>query len=175
MSITKLAQAAAAITLMLSTAPAFAVTKADRQEIGASLERAGVRLIFTEHCEAGLQGLYHHGRKTMTVCTAALRYADEVDEVIAHESIHAAQHCAAQRLGKPGLMPLLNLLSDNTELSISWLQLVNSSAQRKAASIHASSNFNTQGITPELEREAYAFEDDALSANTLFKAACLGE
>lgn len=175
MSITKIAQAAAAITLMISTSPAFALTKADRQAIGASLERAGVQLILSERCEPGLQGVYHNGRKTLTVCLNALRNIDEFDAVIAHESIHAAQHCAAQHLGKPGLMPLLNILSDDTELSISWLRLVNESAQHKAAHIRSSAQFNRAGLTPELEREAYTFEDDPISANKLFKAMCLGE
>jgi hypothetical protein len=167
--------AAALAALTIATPAQAALSEQDLRFIGRSLSRAGVSIDIKETCKPGLAGWYESSTKQIAVCINNLSSTNEVDELIAHESIHAAQHCVGAILDVPGLMPIAMLLSTKPELSDWWLRKVNGAVTVNARGIAGSSAFNTRGLTPQLEREAYAMESNPMEANRLFRAACLGE
>jgi hypothetical protein len=167
---------AAALASVAIASPAnAALSNQELRLIGRSFERAGVSLVSKKGCKPGLAGSYKPSTKTITVCLGNINSPEGLDEVVAHESIHAAQHCAATALGVPGLLPISVLLSTKPDLAADWLRMVDNASAINAKGIAGSSAVNTRGITPLLEREAYAMENDPMAANGLFRAACLGE
>jgi hypothetical protein len=167
---------AAALASVAIASPAnAALSRQELRLIGHSFKRAGVSLVSKEVCKPGLSGFYTASTKTITLCLSNLNSPEDIDETVAHESVHAAQHCTATALGVPGLLPISITLSTNPDLAAAWLRKVNNASAIHAKGIAGSSAFNTRGITPLLEREAYALENEPMAANGLFRAACLGE
>ena len=167
--------AAALASVAIASPASAALSNQELRLIGRSFDRAGVSLVGKENCKPGLAGLYTPSTKTITLCLGNINSPEDLDEVVAHESIHAAQHCVATRLGVPGLLPISVTLSTKPDLAASWLHMVDNASAINAKNIAGSSAVNTRGITPLLEREAYAMENDPMGASQVFRAACLGE
>mgnify|MGYP001809533662 FL=1 len=61
-----------------------------------ALERNGIQVRYdTGRCRLpGVLGSYNLARRLITLCPAKMRSARQLFHVLAHEAVHAAQHCA---------------------------------------------------------------------------------
>ena len=148
--------------------------KAEARAWGTSFRQAGVSFVSSESCEPDLAAHYEPGNRTITVCRNNVRTIDLYRESVAHEAIHAAQHCVGKRLGVDAMLPIQTFLAQiDPKLGFEWQLTINNATEGKSAEIAKSTTFNTRGITVSLEREAYALESDSATALKIFRAACL--
>ena len=174
-----IAAAVALATLTLAT-PAQAELgphlKAQARAWGAAFGQAGVRFVDSKSCPPGLAAKYEPANRTITVCSNNVRTVYHYREAVAHEAIHAAQHCVGLRLGVDTMLPLQTKLAEyDPELAYKWQLMVNELVANKGDALAQSKRFNSRGITAPLEREAYAVESQNDLALGLFRAACLGK
>ena len=96
--------------LCLTTAPALARVDAGTPALLRALPRHGVQVALNHsdcNGDRTFDGYYHTGTKDFVVCYSGTPNANDHDTV-RHESMHVAQHCAAQRDGNPtGIRPIL--------------------------------------------------------------------
>lgn len=153
------------------------ITKAQRGEIGRTLKQGGVDLIFVSYCsEKGLAGIYNHERMTLKVCEENIDSGVEMDTTIAHEMVHATQHCVGSIMGVEGLLPIHTLLAQSDpDQAHEWLKAINASAAPKSTHVESSAKFNGRLIATSIEREAYALENDPMRVLGLYRAACIDE
>lgn len=66
------------------------------ERLADTLERNGIAIQYdTGRCRLpGVLGSYNLTRRLITLCPAKMRSPRQLYEVLAHEAIHAAQHCA---------------------------------------------------------------------------------
>ena len=105
--ISKLSALVAGLTM--ACAPALAKVDAGTPALLQSLPQYGIELALNpDRCDGGgYHGSYHSGTKVLTVCYNGKPKANDHDTV-RHEAFHAAQHCAAQKTGRPyGIRPIL--------------------------------------------------------------------
>jgi len=166
---------AAALATLAVAAPAQAFTKTEAHAWGNAFGKAGVRFISDDHCaERDLLGLYQPESRTITVCTNNIPTLALLRETIAHEAIHAAQHCVGRRLGVDSLLPIHTMLaSSDPELAYKWQLGINEAAARKSSQVALSADHNTRGLTVQVEREAYAMESRPDYAIQMLRAACI--
>lgn len=95
--------ALAALTTLL-TSPALAAPTFS-QWINA-IDNAGIQRKVDRHCQPGILATYRWRQHAIYLCDAAF-LGDQQDllDTIAHEAVHAAQHCMARKRGMPGLLP----------------------------------------------------------------------
>lgn len=72
-----------------------------------AIDRAGVQRRISDNCESRFYAIYHHHTNTITLCDSAFSNEQILLETIAHEAIHAAQHCLALRHDRRGLMSFI--------------------------------------------------------------------
>jgi len=169
-----------AIAVSALGSSALALTREQRGAYGAVLQRAGITLDFKEDCgSTSLVGRYDPADRTLTVCMDVVMTAADpaalADETIAHETVHAAQHCLGRKLGMSGMVPLQLAFTDDADLTSWWINYVNRNTVGKQRELGLSSAYNKRGITPTLEREAYALEGEPELVFKYFRAVCLGE
>ena len=96
--------------LCLSTAPALARIDAGTPALIQSLNTHGVNVGLNHpDCQGQTEfaGYYNTRSKDFVVCYSGVPDANDHDTV-RHEAMHVAQHCAAQREGRPyGIRPIL--------------------------------------------------------------------
>ena len=155
--------------------PAQALTDSQIQAWGSSFKAAGVKLVDKDNCdEPDLLGLYQPHNRTITVCFNNISTVELLHETIAHESVHAAQHCVGRRFGIDTLLPLHTMLAtSNPKLAYEWQLMVNKAAARKSSEVALSAGHNTRTLDAHIEREAYALESQNDFAFKMFRAACL--
>ena len=169
---TLLATAFAALAL---AAPAQAFTQSDARAWGASFREAGVRYISKEDCAPNLSAFYEPKTRSIHVCMTNIHTVELYGEALAHEAIHAAQHCVGEVLGVDAPLPIQTLLAQtNPKLAFEWQLHVNNAVKGKSDLVAKSMRVNTRGLTVSLEREAYALESNPATALRMFRAACLG-
>ena len=148
--------------------------RAEARAWGTAFRQAGVSFVSSESCEPDLSAYYEPGNRTITICESNVETVDDYREAVAHEAIHAAQHCVGRRLGVDDMLPLHTMLAEkDPEIAYKWQLAVNKAAARKGDLLAQSREFNSRGITAPLEREAYALESDSAAALKIFRAACL--
>ena len=166
---------AAAFAALALAAPAQAFTQSDARAWGASFREAGVRYITEEDCAPDLSAFYEPKTRSIHVCINNIHTVELYGEALAHEGIHAAQHCVGEALGVDAPLPIQTLLAQtNPKLAFEWQLSVNHATEGKSDVMAKSMRLNTRGITVSLEREAYALESDTAAALRMFRAACLG-
>jgi len=167
--------AAVAFATLAVAAPAQALTDSQIQAWGSSFRAAGVKLADKDQCdEPDLLGLYEPHNRTITVCLNNISSVELLHETIAHESVHAAQHCVGKRLGTDTLLPLQTMLATtNPKLAYEWQLMVNKAAARKSSEVALSAGHSTRTLNAQIEREAYALESRNDFALKMFRAACL--
>lgn len=72
-----------------------------------ALNRAGVQRRISDSCERNTYATYRHDINAITLCNSAFSNEQILLETIAHEAIHAAQHCLALRHDRRGLMSFI--------------------------------------------------------------------
>ena len=96
--------------LCLTATPTLAKVDAGTPDLLRTLPRYGVQVALNHSdCQGQTEfaGYYNTGTKDFVVCYKGVPTADDHDTV-RHEAIHVAQHCAAQREGRPyGIRPIL--------------------------------------------------------------------
>ena len=94
----------------VTTAPALARVDAGTPSLIRSLDRYGVNVALNHSDCSGqteFAGYYNTRSKDFVVCYNGVPNANDHDTV-RHEAMHVAQHCAAQRDGRPyGIRPIL--------------------------------------------------------------------
>ena len=172
---TLLATAFAALTLATpAQAELSPRLKAEARAWSAAFTQAGVRFVNSRSCPPDMAAQYEPGNRTITVCVNNVKTLDFYRESVAHEAIHAAQHCVGRRLGVNAMLPLHTMLAEtDPELAYKWQLAVNDAVAGKGDALAQSKSFNSRGITAPLEREAYAVESQNDFALKLFRAACL--
>ena len=93
----KLLTAAAAFAALTFATPAQAyVSQADIEATRAIVQKlraTGVTVTTPSSCPGGQAGLYSFSTSTLTICPLAMQSRELFVETIAHEAVHAAQHC----------------------------------------------------------------------------------
>jgi len=81
--------------LLLLATPVRAVPVPGERLVDA-LERNGITVqLNTGRCrKPGVLGSYNRVRRLITLCLARMRSPRQLYQVLAHEAVHAAQHCA---------------------------------------------------------------------------------
>ena len=159
MSKSRLLQAALTGTLALAALPAHAEAIHDADRWGNALDRAGINVVLSDHCPPNLLASYTPSRRAITLCRGRYDSNAELYDAIAHESVHAIQHCAARRLGSTALLPIANLIAqDNPKLAGEFLLATTEVSASKTYQMQASTRFNGRAFALQLEREAYALE-----------------
>lgn len=169
---------AAAITAaaLLTASPAVAYQPADTsQEWGRRMAQAGVRFHQNQNCPRGVAGFYDRPTRTIHVCMKAIRSVPELLEVVAHEAVHATQHCAAIAHGRPDvLMPISMFVGTHDPIAGAEMAglMRQKATARRASGVAFSSSMNGHHTTPALEEEAYALEDHTTLAQDLLRTVC---
>ncbi|MEB3320120.1 MAG: hypothetical protein VKI63_04185, partial [Cyanobium sp.] len=85
----------ALLAVLLLAAPVHARPVPGKRLVGALL-RNGVNIQFdTGRCsQPGVLGSYSRTHRKITLCPARMRSPRQLYQVLAHEAVHAAQHCA---------------------------------------------------------------------------------
>lgn len=140
------------------------------QWAGANAARSGVRITFPNTCPPSQAAGYLIASRTIFLCPAAFSRGEAyVAEALAHEAVHAAQHCVAIGTGRSGFSSLSTLLAAHghgTEL----LQRAQKAIATKGDVIRASSKGNAEMLL--IEAEAYALEDHPTQAIQVMAAVC---
>ncbi len=168
--------AAAALSLLPLPALADAATIAWLDQASATLRRGGVNTILKENCPPQFIASYVISRREIHICPLAATYGwPMLKEAIAHEAIHAAQHCNGDAMGGATLRPLghylMAKLPDTDPELGSFFQLMDLVRQQKQQQIE-DSVAGRGDLFLLLEVEAYAFEDAPSEALDLFMAFC---
>lgn len=71
-----------------------------------AIDSAGIQRKVDRHCHPGILATYRWRQHAIYLCDGAFS-GDQQDllDTIAHEAVHAAQHCMARKRGMPGLLP----------------------------------------------------------------------
>lgn len=168
--LTRLVSATATALLLLTALPAQARDPyADQspQTWGVALARAGIGFKRFSTCDPGHLASYTSSDRSIWICPAALRDdAPSLYETVAHETVHAMQHCAGRKEGSNRLMPLALFLHRNGEKQVAR-QFLTRAFRETAAKTYAINQSLSLGsgsrsplISESLEREAYALEDE---------------
>lgn len=144
---------------------------------GATLRRNGTGLVFKENCANSLVGVYSTRYRTITVCLNNISSVDELYEVVAHEAVHATQHCIGILNGRPNkLLPISVFLAQHDPaLATQWMAMMRYGGERKQYAMRGSRQFNHDPATPLLEEEAYTLEDRPEGALFFFNDLCAGQ
>jgi hypothetical protein len=139
--------AAVAIGVPAQAAPVTGASIATTKAILTKLVQVGVTIATPTICPSDMWGEYNYSTATLTLCPDTLKNDAMAVETIAHEAIHAAQHCVGG--------PLVSTVSPNR---------VDGYAERIVAAIGHKSR-HVLRVTENLseaarvrEYEAYAFE-----------------
>ena len=161
--------ATTALSLLLPN-PALANSWAKRA--AAILRTGNVELTTGRFCNGMRVATYTKINRTIDLCPLAFATEQSLKEAIAHEAIHAAQHCAGLAKGRDTYRPLGLVLLDGDypNGTAVLLRVVNDAQATKSRQI-ASSNPTGSLLIKMLESEAYGFEsypDDAIGIFQLF-------
>jgi hypothetical protein len=130
---------------------------------------AGVS-IRVQPCSSRRAGSYIPSQRTIVLCQAAVLHSRALTvETLAHEAVHAAQHCVGRATGTGGLVPIGQLLAaqgQGTEL----LELATQAIRNKALDVTYSTKSNPNTLMSEAE--AYALESHPNLAFQLLAAVC---
>jgi hypothetical protein len=166
--------ALAAITLIFpSTAKGSPEWVDHAQQVFAG---GGVRLTYGPGCPVNQLAAYRPTHRNIHICKAAtLGGWPMVIESIAHEAIHAAQHCAATLVGsRRQLVPLGAVVhrqyGENSAEFRKFQQFLLAQVAGKTDRVYASSRGDSYASA--LELEAYAFEGHPRQALDVFRAFC---
>ena len=155
---------------LLSAQPAAASSPDWLRWAASSIRQAGVEITTPPTCKANTAALYTFSTRTITICPEAVRRGySYVAEALAHEAVHAAQHCLGRRLGLNAPRPIGIWLSQEFG-DERLLSFTKRTAGRKAADIHASTRLNPSYYMAEME--AYALEDFPNEAIQLLTEIC---
>jgi len=162
----------AATLLLCAGAVQAADTRAERW--AQALHRNGTGLVLDKHCASDLAGIYSTRYRTITVCLNNISSVDELYEVIAHEAVHATQHCIGIANGKPGeLLPISVFLAQHDPaLATQWMAMMRYGGELKQYAMRGSRQYNHNPTTPLLEEEAYTLEDRPDDALFFFNDLC---
>jgi hypothetical protein len=118
----------AACLLLPATAHAL-----EGEALVRGLNRNGVRIRYNAgRCSApGLLGSYSHRLRLITLCAAKMRSSRQLYEVLAHEAIHAVQHCR----GVETLAPIGEIARLATDADFNQLHLY--TPRERAAELEA--------------------------------------
>lgn len=165
MAIQRLALAALSSLLASSTLAAPALAAPTLAQWIEAIDRAGVQHRIDPNCDRWTLATYRWPERAIYLCNAAFRGShQELLGTIAHEAVHAAQHCLALAHGRSGLMPF-------TIGMRSW--------DRRQADIHEAairadlaSRNDTRAGDDLAEIEAYSWEKDPDMAIRMLNWAC---
>lgn len=143
---------------------------------GITFHQAGVQMEVDRDCRGSIAGHYTPSSRTITVCLNNINSIRELYAVMAHEAIHAAQHCVGIANGRPGeLMPLsIVLAKSDPALAVQWMAVMRRGGEAKSYGMSGSRRHNRSLTTPLLEEEAYTLEDHPEDALSFFRSACTG-
>ena len=161
----KLLTAAAACAALTFATPAQAyVSQADQDAtkgIIQKLRATGVTITRPTICPKGMAGKYDFGTATLMLCPSAMNNEALFVETVAHEAVHAAQHCAQGPLVMTVRPERVDGYSKNIAMAIG----------NKWAHVDA----QTQGLDQEqrvMEYEAYAFESRPTTVLSILNKVC---
>jgi hypothetical protein len=169
---------AAIAALSLFPAPALAdpATQAWIRRATVTLQRGGVGTYVREDCPPGFLAKYVIPRREIHLCPLAVAHGWPVlKEAIAHEAIHAAQHCNGDIMGETQLVPLIYFWashSPNDPKLAQFMNVLRDTYRRKGHQIDRSvANRGDRLLV--LETEAYALEGTPDEAMEIFAAFCI--
>lgn len=140
------------------------------QWAGANAARSGVRITFPNTCRPGQAAGYLIASRTIFLCPAAFsRGQAYVAEALAHEAVHAAQHCVGIGLGSGGFVSLGSLLATHGH-GTDLLTKAHNAMASKGDVIRNSANGRPDMLL--IEAEAYALEDHPTQAIQVMAAVC---
>ena len=140
------------------------------QWAGYQSARSGIRITFPSACRPDQAAGYILSSKTIFLCPESLARGEAyAAEALAHEAVHAAQHCVALRLGQSGLISIGSLLATHGH-GTNLLVLAQQTIASKGDVIRASAKGNPQLLL--VEAEAYALEDHPTQAIQVMSAVC---
>jgi hypothetical protein len=147
----------------------------DAKEWGRTFRRAGIAFNYSETCaDRTLSGMYSRKKRQIFLCLNNIRTESQLKETLAHEAMHAAQHCLGMRERMDQLVSVHTALAGkNPETANEWLSLIHERTQSKASGIAYSAQQHNYSVV--LEKEAYYMEDYPEEALEWVKLACLGE
>jgi hypothetical protein len=160
----KLLTAVAAFAALSFATPAQAyVSQADiaaTKGIIQKLRSIGVTINTPSQCINDLAGEYSHSTSTLTVCPAAMASEALLIETVAHEAVHAAQHCVG------GAIATVNGRSANENAKL----LIDMVGDKFADVARV-----TEGLSPAArvrEYEAYGLEDSPATVLSILNKVC---
>lgn len=164
--------------------------KADTTTIdtaAALLQQGGVALIRMPLCVPGQLALYVPSKRQIQLCPDASGNQQQLLKTIAHEAVHAAQHCTAIRFGpRPfrftdRLLPTSRMIVYNPDPATHqrYYNFVQQAKSWHEKEIVGSIALTTHNPSPqlfrelvELEAEAYGLANEPKSALQMFLAFC---
>ena len=158
------ATTAAALLLLGAITPATAAQ--DPEVWGRAIAAAGIGLEKSTYCRPGELASYTSRDRTIWMCPLALTdTAPDLYETIGHELVHAIQHCAGRVSGTGRLMPLALFFHQNGDRARAeaFASTVYQRTLNRNYEVNRSLALGTGSgslITEQLEREAYALENE---------------
>lgn len=140
------------------------------------LASGGVSLTYGPGCPVGQLAAYRPAIRSVHLCSAVAQGGwAVVIEAIAHEAIHAAQHCAAAMVRSPQPLIPLGLVvhrryGENSPEFRKLQQFLVTEIAGKTDQVYASGRGDS--YINALELEAYAFEGHPRQALDIFQAFC---
>lgn len=137
---------------------------------GDIARQAGVTIRNPQSCPPGFAAYYQRSDHSITLCPGARQRGPAyLAEALAHEAMHAAQHCAGVRTGAPGPIALGPLVAADTG-DTGLLEMANNAIRAKNDGVRFSTRRHPQSVMEEAE--AYAMEDHPTLALQYLQVAC---
>lgn len=136
---------------------------------GASLNRSGISVDINSPCDPRAASYYIPSRRTILLCHGALSNGPAfMAEAIAHEAVHAAQHCLGLAHNRDTLMPISTFLAARGYTHFAGI--TRQTLYSRASSVSGSMRIGNGSAL--IEAEAYAMEKHPTQAIELLEASC---
>ena len=137
---------------------------------GQMAARSGVRIDIRNNCPATRAGGYILSTRTIQLCQGATSNGLAfLAETLAHEAVHAAQHCVGLHTGSNDMVPIGQLLAAHGQ-GTQLLEMATRTIAIKGHNITGSTRGDSRLLM--IEAEAYALEDHPTQAIQLMEAVC---
>jgi len=169
----------AAVAALSFSQPALADAATNRwiDDAVTTLRHGGVSTVVRDNCQPGYMAYYQPADRVLAICPLARFYGPAmVQESIAHEAIHAAQHCAGRWMGVKHMIPLGTYYMNRVPAGDPGLETFFKLMAHTYATRRLVINRSTAGgseLLRLMEIEAYAYEIRPDTAMDIFAEFCV--